>query len=66
MNESEKNEPEKNELNEPEKNEPEQEGTEPQERVPDRIIGGAPPTRAEPQNPASLDAPRRWWQLWRR
>jgi hypothetical protein len=58
-------------MNEPEKNEPEknatgQEGTEPQKRGPDRIIGGAPPTRAEPQNPASLDAPRRWWQLWRR
>ena len=57
MNESEKNEPEQ---------EPAPEGTEQQERVPDRIIGGAPPTRAEPQNPASLDAPRRWWQLWRR
>jgi len=60
------NESEKNELNDTKKNEPGQEGTEPQERVPDRIIGGAPPTRAEPQNPASLDAPRRWWQLWRR
>jgi hypothetical protein len=60
------NESEQNELNESEKNEPGQEGTEPQETVPDRIIGGSPPTRTEPQDPASLDAPRRWWQLWRR
>jgi hypothetical protein len=31
----------------------------------DRIIGGAPPTRNDPQRPPALDAPRGWWQFWK-